>query len=95
MHVELGLQATTHRANLDFSAETFSYKPIGKCNHEPFEVRTKEIRVERGRALLGLALVNLRVPNPSNIKKEMALNLGAEDPAKVDAITRVLASISR
>jgi hypothetical protein len=98
-HIHTGLNVTMHPAVLELTSGTLRFQPEGKCNFEPFEVPIDQVRVgNRTSVLLSFNerawSINVIAPNPSNPKKEAALNFTTlrNQPAQIDAIREVLSS---
>lgn len=98
-HIHLGINVAMHPAVLELNSETLRFQPEGKCNFDSFEVPLGQVRVgNRSNALLSFNertwSINVNVPNPSNPKKEAALNFTTlrNQQAEIDAIREILAT---
>lgn len=69
LHSSFGV-GTLHRAELQVSTDTLGYKPLDKCNLPEFQTPMKEVH-------LGKRGLDLSVPEPSNPKKQVNVNLSA------------------
>jgi|SRR5579871_76145 len=83
VHHHLGLAGgTLHRAELRLSAETIGFKPLDRCNLAEFQTPLRETRLgKRELAILAqgrsVPVIDLSLPEPSNPKKQVNVNLSA------------------
>jgi hypothetical protein len=84
-HHHAGFRLGLHPALLAVTSHTLRFQPEGSCNFEAFETPLDQIGTENGLNTViarsgnrSVYVVKLTLPNPSNAKKRITLNLAKE-----------------